>query len=59
MKDVEHYHQILIHMKEQHQRDVEEFANFFKHVNNMNLGAYWVMWMDVELVHIIAKYCDD
>jgi hypothetical protein len=46
-------------MKEQHQRDVEEFANFFKHVNNMNLGAYWVMWMDVELVHIIAKYCDD
>jgi hypothetical protein len=26
MKDVEHYHQILIHMKEQHKRDVEESA---------------------------------
>jgi hypothetical protein len=26
MKDVEHYHQILIHMKEQYQRNVEEFA---------------------------------
>lgn len=35
MKDVEHYHQILIHMKEQHQKDVEESAKmtqltFFK-----------------------------
>jgi hypothetical protein len=35
MKDVEHYHQILIHMKEQHKRDVEESAKmtqltFFK-----------------------------
>ncbi len=26
MNDIEHYHQILIHMKEKYQRDVEEFA---------------------------------
>jgi hypothetical protein len=26
MKDVEHYHQFLIDIKEQYQRDVEEFA---------------------------------
>jgi hypothetical protein len=34
MEDIEHYHQMLIDMKEQYQRDVEAFVKATKHNSN-------------------------
>jgi len=35
MEDIKHYHQTLIDMKEQYQKDVEMFANLQLASNNM------------------------
>jgi hypothetical protein len=42
MEDIERYHQTLIDMKEQYQRDVEVFVKATKrNLNHMHLACIW------------------
>jgi hypothetical protein len=57
MEDIECNKQTLIDMKEWYQRDVEAFTKMTQLA--CILGVIWTTQMEVGLVCIQAKYCND